>query len=58
MIIASKFGAKRLILFGSAVESPETVRDLDIAYDGVEISGREPTITKKGGASCQWPFQA
>ncbi|MBU0701593.1 DNA polymerase III subunit beta [bacterium] len=36
VIIASKFGAKRLLLFGSAVESPETARDLDIACDGVD----------------------
>ena len=34
--IARKFGAKKLILFGSAVESPETACDLDIACDGVE----------------------
>ncbi len=34
--IAHKFGAKKLILFGSAVESPETARDLDIACDGVD----------------------
>ncbi len=34
--IAHKFGAKKLILFGSVVESPGTARDLDIACDGVE----------------------
>ncbi len=34
--IAHKFGAKKLILFGSAVESPETACDLDIACDGVD----------------------
>jgi len=34
--IASKFGAKRLILFGSAMESPETARDIDLACDGVD----------------------
>ncbi|MFH0775908.1 MAG: DNA polymerase III subunit beta [bacterium] len=36
MSIAHKFGAKKLILFGSAVESPETARDMDIACDGVD----------------------
>jgi predicted nucleotidyltransferase len=34
--VACKFGAKRLILFGSAAEAPESARDLDIACDGVE----------------------
>ncbi|MFH1739773.1 MAG: nucleotidyltransferase domain-containing protein [bacterium] len=34
--IAKSYGATRLILFGSAAESPETARDLDIACDGVE----------------------
>jgi len=34
--IAREFGATRLILFGSAAESPETARDLDLACDGVE----------------------
>lgn len=34
--IAREFGATRLILFGSAVESPETARDIDLACEGVE----------------------
>ena len=34
--IAHKFGANKLILFGSAVESPESARDMDIACDGVD----------------------
>lgn len=34
--IARKFGARKLILFGNAVESPESARDLDIACDGVD----------------------
>ena len=34
--IAREFGATRLILFGSALESPETARDLDLACEGVE----------------------
>ena len=34
--IAKSYGATRLVLFGSAVESPENARDLDIACDGVE----------------------
>jgi len=33
---ARQFGARRLILFGSAVESPQTARDLDLACEGVE----------------------
>jgi len=33
--VARDFGATRLILFGSAVESPETARDLDLACEGV-----------------------
>ena len=35
-VIAREFGATRLILFGSAAESPETARDLDLACEGVE----------------------
>ncbi len=34
--IAKSYGATRLILFGSAAESPDNARDLDIACDGVE----------------------
>ena len=34
--IARSFGATRLILFGSSLESPETARDLDLACEGVE----------------------
>lgn len=34
--IARSYGAKRLILFGGALENPESVRDLDLACDGVE----------------------
>jgi len=33
--LAQSFGATRLILFGSAVESPLEARDLDLACDGV-----------------------
>ncbi|NIL98989.1 MAG: DNA polymerase III subunit beta [Planctomycetales bacterium] len=33
--IAREFGATRLILFGSAAESPETARDLDLACEGI-----------------------
>jgi uncharacterized protein len=33
--IAQSFGAKRLILFGSAVANPERARDIDLACDGV-----------------------
>jgi len=33
--LARSYGAKRLILFGSAVEEPDQARDIDIACDGV-----------------------
>ncbi len=33
---AQTFGAKRLILFGSALDEPETARDVDLACEGVE----------------------
>jgi uncharacterized protein len=34
--LAKSYGATRLILFGSAQESPTTARDLDLACDGVQ----------------------
>lgn len=34
--IVLEAGATRLILFGSAAESPETARDLDLACAGIE----------------------
>jgi predicted nucleotidyltransferase len=34
--IAREFGVKRLILFGSALETPATARDIDLACDGVD----------------------
>ena len=33
--LAQEYGATRLILFGSAVTTPEQARDLDLACDGV-----------------------
>ncbi len=33
---AKKYGATRLILFGSALERPEDARDIDIACDGIQ----------------------
>lgn len=33
--VAREYGATRLILFGSALENPESSRDLDLACDGV-----------------------
>ena len=33
--LAKVYGATRLILFGSSVESPQTARDIDLACDGV-----------------------
>jgi len=34
--IAKEFGATKIILFGSCVESPDDAQDLDIACEGVE----------------------
>lgn len=34
-LTAKSYGATRLILFGSAQDSPETARDIDLACDGV-----------------------
>ena len=34
--IAKSYGVTRLILFGSAAESPENATDIDLACDGVE----------------------
>ena len=36
VLIAKEYGAKRLILFGSALDNPEQANDLDIACDGIE----------------------
>ena len=33
--LAKDFGATRMILFGSAVDSPQEARDLDLACEGV-----------------------
>ncbi len=33
--LAKSYGATRLILFGSAHDSPDTARDIDLACDGV-----------------------
>ena len=33
--LARGYGATRLFLFGSALDNPETARDLDLACDGV-----------------------
>jgi len=33
--LARIYGATRLILFGCAMDTPQTVRDVDIACDGV-----------------------
>ena len=33
--IARKFGVNRLVLFGSANETPEKARDVDLLIDGV-----------------------
>lgn len=34
--LARAYGATRLILFGSAAETPDAARDIDIACDGVD----------------------
>lgn len=34
--IAKAFGVKRLILFGSALDSPETAADFDVACEGLD----------------------
>lgn len=34
--IARAFGVRKLILFGSALESPETAADVDVACEGLE----------------------
>jgi predicted nucleotidyltransferase len=34
--LAKMYQAKRLILFGSAAEHPETAHDIDLACDGIE----------------------
>lgn len=33
--VARAFGVKKLILFGSALESPETAHDVDVACEGL-----------------------
>ena len=33
--VAKRYGAKRLVLFGSAVENPENARDIDLICSGV-----------------------
>lgn len=33
---AKRYGATRLILFGSALDKPEDARDIDIACDGIQ----------------------
>ncbi|MBI4687435.1 MAG: DNA polymerase III subunit beta [Nitrospirae bacterium] len=35
VILAKSYGATRLILFGSAVETPLEARDIDLACDGI-----------------------
>lgn len=32
-----KFGARRVILFGSLIDHPERARDIDIAVDGIPL---------------------
>lgn len=34
--VAKSYGAVRLILFGSSLDTPEEARDIDLACDGVQ----------------------
>lgn len=34
--IARRYGATRMVIFGSAVDDPESARDLDLAIEGVD----------------------
>jgi predicted nucleotidyltransferase len=34
--VARRYGARRVFLFGSALDDPENARDLDLAVEGVE----------------------
>lgn len=36
VLLAKEYGAKRLILFGSALDNPDEARDVDLACDGIE----------------------
>jgi len=36
MEILIRFGATKIILFGSALEAPDEARDLDLGIDGIE----------------------
>ncbi len=36
VVLARQFGATKLILFGSAIDSPSSARDIDFACQGVE----------------------
>ena len=33
--VARRYGARRVVLFGSALDDPATARDLDLAVEGV-----------------------
>jgi len=33
--VARRYGARRVLLFGSALDAPDTARDLDLAVEGV-----------------------
>jgi predicted nucleotidyltransferase len=34
--VARRYGARRVLLFGSALDDPTTARDLDLAVEGVD----------------------
>ncbi len=33
-----EYGAKRILLFGSMVDTPETARDIDVAVEGIPLN--------------------
>jgi len=35
VVIAKKYGVKKLLLFGSALQEPEKANDLDLACEGI-----------------------
>ena len=44
--VARRYGATRMVVFGSAVDDPEHARDLDLAIEGGDLrarGGREET---------------
>jgi len=53
--LARQYGVKRLFLFGSALHSPETARDLDLACEG-PVWVESLRISGGHGRESQYPF--